>query len=334
MASTYCNIPGVTDVASPLSVTVNGGHDASTTVAIIETTSHSLDVGDAITIDMGTVASHGQVFTGYVKAIEKTVPSNTYVITANDKLVRALDYFIVSSTPETPLSYKNIAAETLVGNLLSMAGLTNYDPGTTSFTFGVNNAFEINQVSVYDYCRNISDLLTWHLWCDENGVVHFKNRKPFAMEGSEPQVDWVNDTAIATYTWADTNLLDGLNHRDDQGLRNRIVVYGANDIYAEASDDSIYSYHWKTAVLVARDLIDTQTAADNTASYNLHLLNHLDYFLNVTVLGDWHLLGHRTINVTSSALGLTGTQQYYIYSFEHKLSGAGYTTSMDLRRLL
>lgn len=329
MANLYCSVTGLTSI---ISVTVSTSHAASTAVAIIETTQNYLAIADFIEISMGYVGSYAKIFSGWVKSVEYNVPNKVYTVTANDSLVQALDYFIVSSNPETPLSYKNIVAETLVENLMTLCGLTSFDHDDTFFTFGINNAFEINQVSVYDYCNTICNLLTWHLWCDKNGVVHFKNRKPYVMLDQWPeneQPGWATDTPIA-YTWSDNKTMNIQHHYDEKNLRNRVVVYGTMNIFAEAKDESSPYFHYKTACLGAGELIDSQAFAQDTANYNLALFNRLTESIQATVEGDPTLLARSVVTVNSTKLGIN--QTYYIYNAEHSISSGGYTTSLELRR--
>lgn len=324
----YVSITGLTNI---LDVNVSLSHSSGPTTATATAISCNLNLGDRIYIDLGYTDSHTQIFQGYVKSIQYNVPEQVYQVTAYDDLIRAADNFIVSTNPTSPLSYRNILDSTLVGNLLTLSGLTNQSLNSSSFTFGINNSFEINQVSAFDFCRTVTDLLTYHLWCDQNGVIHMQNRKPFVMIDSEPQIGWVNDTAIDTYTWSDELLTTEATYQvDERNLRNRVVVYGAEGIFAEAKDDDTLYYKWKTALLGAPTMIDSQTVAQNTADYNLHLFNKITEKISATVIGDNVLLPYRTINVNSTKLGIDN-RQFYIYGAEHRLSAGGYIVSLDLR---
>lgn len=322
----YLSSNPTTKIENLLSVTVNGSHASSTTVAVIESSDCPFALGNYIKIDLGYDTSHGQIFTGYVTSIEYKVPENTYTITANDDLVRALYYFVVAANPNNLLTYSNISAENLVSNLLGLASLTDTHLHSTGFTFGVNNSFTVNQVSVYDYCRTITDLLALNLWCDEFGVIH--------LEAIEPYVS--GDPAVIAYTWDDTTkTLDFTFHEDEKNLRNRVVVYGANGISAEAIDSDSPYFHWKTAILVATDLLDTQEMVDQTANYNLTLFNRLTKTASGTVVGDYTILPHRyiTVNMHNPPTGdLDYNGKYYIYSVEHRMDSGGYITSMELRK--
>jgi hypothetical protein len=327
--SLYCNITGVSSIYV-LQVSVSSTHGASSAVASFETIGLYHTLGQHITIDLGYSTSHRQLFTGYVKSIEHSVPDGTYTITANDDLVRAADFFIVSSNPAAPLTYINITGEALVRAILELSGLSSFSLGTTYFTFGVSNEFEVQQVSSFDFAKGIASLLTWEIWCDENGVINFKNRKPFVMSGSEPQPDWVNDSDIA-YTWDDnTKVLQATYSKDENNLRNKVVVYGYNGLYASAEDGGTPYFKWKTAVLADAGLIDTISVAQDTADYNLHLLNRITETISATVIGDSTLMPFRTIHVDSDFLGEHAS--YYIFSAEHSMDRSGYTTKLELKK--
>lgn len=330
MTKLYCSITSLSNI---LSVTVNASHSASTTVASIETKNNSLNLGDYLEIDLGYTTNHSKIFSGYVKSVEYNVPNNIYTVTANDSLVKALDYYIVSSNPDSPLTYNNKSAESLVESLMALCGLTNFAYDETSFIFGVNNPFEINQVSVYDYTRTICDLLTWHVWCDEDNLVHFKNRKPHVMIDAPPenlQVGWSVDVPIV-YTWLDSKTIDIQHHYDEKDLRNRVVIYGTSGIYAEAKNESSPYFHYKTAVLGAGDLIDDQSMAQETADYNLLLFDRITESVRATVIGDPILKTRRTVKVNSTKLSISD-EDFYIYGAEHNWSQSGYTTSLELRK--
>src|SRR3989304_3967798 len=151
-----------TGIIDPISATVSMSHSGSVTNAIVNCRDHSLGIGDSIDIDLGFTDNHDRIFRGYVKQLEKKVPDNTYIVTANDVLVRALDFFIVSTNPDAPFTRNNISAEDLVEDVLALAGLTNYVGQNSSFTFATQAPAEVNLVSSYDYCKAIADLLAYH----------------------------------------------------------------------------------------------------------------------------------------------------------------------------
>lgn len=328
MAPVYKSITGLAG-NEIMSVSISQSHNSPIAIATIESRVLNHSLGDHIHIDIGYVGSHKQMFQGYIKSIEHSIPDNTYTISANNDLIRAQDDFIVSANPEEPLTYQNITGETLVTTLMALAGLTDVVHDDTSFTFGVSNAFEVNQVSVYDFCKSVADLLTYAIWCDENGQIHFENRKPFLMTGSEPQPGWTDDVAIA-YVWSDTKTLNITKTEDESDLRNRVVVYGSTGVQAEAQDAGSPYFHYKTAVLADAGMIEDNAMAQDIADYNLHLFNKITSSVSATVTGDVSLLPFTAVHVESTKMAIN--EDYYIYSTTHTINRSGYLTQLELRK--
>ena len=342
MPKPYMSATGITN---PLTITLNTSHSASVSIATIECTSYSLEIGDYIAISLGYDGSGTKVFEGYVKSTSKKVPEQTYSITAEDVLVRAVDYFLVSTNPDNPFTRHNISAEDLVGDLLAEASLTDYDYDSTSFTFATKQNLEVNLVSAYDYCKMIADLLTWHLYADEDGTVHFINRKPHVMVAGSPEDDQPHfqaDPVGHNNKILDNTTILTLNHtKSEKDLRNRIVVYGTEGVYASSSRSDSYDPdvrdfvnvlpggYYKSAAL-ATYIIDDNDMADKTADYNLKLLNRLSVELSAVVIGDPDLLARRVVHIHEPFLDID--DDYYIFSAEHNISNAGYTTNLLMRK--
>lgn len=319
MADTlYASIAGVSGI---LSISVTTSHSAQSSIAIIEAAETTLDIGDSISINLGYTTDHGKIFQGYVKNIEYKEPSLTFTITASDVLVRAMDYFIASADPETPFTRQNIAAEDLVGDILSLAGLDNYEGENSAFTLALSNPLEVNLTTAYDYCRFIADIIAFHLYADEDGVVHFLDRRFFPMPG---------DTAIGTVNKVIS--ISAKYTESDRDLRNRVVVYGAGGIFAEAQAESPYlpDGFFKSVVVSAPQVFDTQEMADQSAEYNLELLNRLTTSASVVMEGNYRYIARKTANLSFTEIGITG--EWYIFSAEHSFNSNGYTVSMELRK--
>jgi hypothetical protein len=330
MDSLYASVTGVTN---PLNITVSESHSSSTSTAIIECLSHSLNIGDYISVDLGYVTNHAIIFRGYVKEIDRAVPQNTYNIIAHDVMIRAVDFFVASTNPDQPFSRNDIKAETLVRDVLELAGLTDYDYDATNFTLAINTVAEVNLVSAYDYCNGIAELLAWHLYADKNGQVHFVDRKPYVVGG---------DTSV--YTVDSNNLYNiiSFTHKlSERDLRNRVVVYGSTGIYAEAKQATSYnpltsSYEqilptgfYKTAV-AASPLINQTSLAQQAADYNLDLYNRLGSNISLSILGSHSVEARTVITVDESITGISG--DYYVYLVEHTWGADGYIVNMDLRK--
>lgn len=312
----------VTNTSNVLSISINQAHNSPSTTAIINAESTSLNVGDEVNISMGYEGTSLPIFTGYVKIIEKAVPDNTYTITCNDKLIRAIDYFIASNTPDEKYTRQNVSAEDLVGDMLNLAGITggDYDHGTTYFTFGITRPVEVNLVSSYDMSKQVADILAWHLWCDNEGIIHFRDRKPYVMDG---------DTSQKTIT---VNELTHITHRkSDRDLRNRVVVYGAEGINAHAEAESPYlPTGFRKSVVVASPWIDDQSMAQNAADWNLTKLNRLTEEISIEIIGDSSIHARHVLTVVDSYTNTSG--DWYVFTCEHRWGDAGYTTTMELRK--
>lgn len=339
MSTTRILAATVTNTSNLQSITINQSHDSSCAVATISAINTNLDVGDYVQISMGYSTGTTNVFNGYVKSIEKTTPDGTYTISAHDVLTRAVDFFIVSTNPETGFVYRNITAHALIQTVLQMAGLSSFDFDNTYFTFGIENDVEVNLVSSYDYSRMIADIIAWNVWADKSGTIKLKNRKPYPMDGLSGQPGDVADTSVATIT--DSSIFDvnyGFNERD---LRNKIVVYGNGDLYADASSATSYDPATDTyrailpagyykSVVLASPLIDNQSFAQDACNYNLAKLNKLTYEVPITIEGNASLQARQVVTVNSTKASISG--DWYIYQLEHTISKQGFLTSMVLRK--
>jgi len=309
-----------TNTSNIQSINVVGSHGMQNSTATIEATTTSLNLGDTVTVDVGYSDDHEVVFTGLVKGIQKSEQPIQYTITAIDTLIRAMDYFIVSSNPESPFTRQNITAENLIGDVLALSGLTNYSGASSYFTLAINNPVEINLTSSYDYCKFITDLLAWHLYSDINGKVWFIDRKPYVMGG---------DSSYKTITLP--SILSANYAQDANNLRNRVVMYGAEGITAEASAASPYlpAGFYKSAVVSAQ-IIDSQTYADQCVAYNLNLYNRLTRVVSLSVQGDSSLMPRKVLTLSTGMAELD--YDWYIYGASHSVNSGGFTTDLELRR--
>jgi len=310
----------VTDSSNIISVQIADSHSSQVSNAVLTCESTGLDVGDSISVDLGYVSSHDTLFTGYVKSVERKEPTRLYTISASNVLVRAMDYFIVSADQDNPFSRSNIKAEHLVRDVLELAGITNFTYDATLFTFAIHNPLEVNITSAYDYSKFVASLLAWHLYGDKDGLVHFVDRKPYVMPG---------DSSIGTLD--NSNIVDISYSLSEKDLRNRIVVYGAGDISAEAKASSPYlpAGFYKSVLVAAPDIIDTQWMADLSASYNLTAFNRPTKRVTCSVIGSSSYEARQVYTIDKADIGATG--DWYVYGITHDWNRAGYMTSMELR---
>jgi hypothetical protein len=324
------------------SVSVNESHSSPVTVVTLNCRDHDIKVGDLVTITFGYSTNYAQIFRGYVRQIEKKIPEGSYTITLHDFMCRAVDFFIAPDNPNQPFKRRNILAEILVRDVLALAGLTDYTYDPTYFTLAINVDAEVKLISAYDYCKSIADLVTWTLWADQTGKIHFENRKPYVMTGDSGQVGDDIDERIITpdFIITDSIILGLETIKDESNLRNKVTVYGDKESSASRSSSTSFdpedgmmkqilpSGFYKTAV-IASSLIP-QNLCDDIAEYNLRLYNRLSYGLSLTVEGLPDLHAREIIRVNSTTSGIN--MNFYIYGLEHNFGNGGFTTKMVLRR--
>lgn len=312
----------VTGCSNLISVSIQDSHTAPTATAQIIAETCSLDIGDSVTVTMGYTGDTFTAFTGFVKEIEVKEPEKYYTITAANVMIRAVDYFIAAEDPNNPYSWSNISAEDLIQSILELSGLSSFDMEATSFTFAVYNPVEVNLTPAFDYARFLADIIAFNLYADNSGTVHLVNRRPYPVGG---------DTSVATFNSDNTITANyAINDRD---LRNKIIVYGSGDIKATASAVSPYlpSGYYRTAVVAAPGVIDTQSMASQSASYNLALLNKLTYKVALSAEGTTGIIPRTCVTVDLPNQGLND-ELFYVYSVEHSFSNAGFLTNLDLRK--
>lgn len=312
-------VKNVTGTTNPISISINDSHDNAVAIATIKAEDTTLNIGDAITVQIG-YGSLVKKFSGFVKRIERSVPDDTYVIVAHNALVRAVDYYLASANPNTPFKRFQIQAEDLIRDLLLQAGLTNYSGDTSNFTYAWTIPVEFNLVGVYDACKQLADMLAWHIYADENGQIHFLDRKPYVMAG---------DTPVKTVS--DATIISASETTSDDELRNRIIVYGGNGVYSEAKASSPYlpAGYYKTTVLSAW-FVDRQDSADKATSFNLTKWNRLRKSLSLSIEGDTDLSARDVITVQQTDLGINS--DWYIYQMEHNVSSSGYVCNIEARQ--
>lgn len=315
---------GMTDIRD---VTITESMAQASVTAEIICISHSLDIGDEVTLDFGYVDEHEVFITdGVVKEITWRRPEHNYLITVHDQLVKAADYFIVSDDPDAPLEVSNIEASALVGVLLNLAGITNYSGDSTIFTYAVHQPNKINLVTAWQMIETVSRVCGCITYCQSDGQVRFTNRKPYIMGG---------DTTEHEFTVGASGDIESISYlRSDEWLRNRIVVYGLNSagVFANASAASPFlpGGFFKTLV-VAHELIDTVEEAQRTADINLEMFNRLTETVSLSCIGIPSIHSRDIVEVTESFTGLAN-DQFVVFGTQHHLGAEGYSMSLTLTR--
>jgi len=323
----YQSITGCTGV---LSADINESHGSSAATASVTCRTSTLSIGDAISFDIGYTDDHAVIFSGFVKQIERQVPENTYTITAQDAMVRALDYFIAPDNPDEAFVRTNISSEALVGEVLALAGITNYSYQTTYYTLAVNGTeAKVSLIGCYDYCKSIADLIAWNLWADRDGTIQFRNRKPYVMTGDSQQPGDIADTSILTLTVA---TMEDIVHRvSEEDLRNRVVVWGGGEgsNYTASAVSPYLPAGFYKSILFSNAIIGNTEMAQKTADYNLALYNRLTTRASITALGDTTLQARTVITVVEATTGIN--QDAYVYGCQHRIDSSGYICSLELR---
>jgi hypothetical protein len=312
-----------TNTSNIISVSYSDSHVAPTSQATVVAESTSLDIGDSVTIFIGYEGDTFKALTGFVKNVEYKEPERLYTISAANVMIRAVDFFIASSDPENPFSRQNITAEDLIQDVLELSGLTSFSMESTSFTFAINNPVEVNLTGAYDYAKFLANIIAYTLYADNDGTVRLIDRRPYPV-GAEP-----ND-----YTWNDSTVyfIETSYEKSDHDIRNKIIVYGTGDIHAEASATSPYlpTDFYRTVVVAAPGVIDSQSMAEQAADYNLELLNRLTQKVNLVMAGITGVVPRTIAEITVPGIGVSG--DWYVYSVSHDWSKAGYTTSVECRK--
>lgn len=311
-----------TDTQNIESIQFSDSHVAPTSTAVVTALSTTLSIGDSAEVSLGYQGDTFGVITGFVKAIEHKEAERKYTITIANVMVRAIDFFIAASDPEEPFSRQNITAEDLIQDVLELSGLNDFDMESTSFTFAINNPVEVNLTSAYDYAHFLANIIAYTLYADNDGTVHLINRRPYPEVGE-----------AADYTFNDpTEMITVSYNKSDRDLRNKVIVYGSAGIHAEASEASPYLPvdFYKTVVVAAPGVIDSQQMAEQSAEYNLELLNRLTESVELTIIGQTGIIPRTIAEIDVDDLNLDG--KWYIYAVEHMWSKAGYLTTLELRR--
>jgi hypothetical protein len=316
----YHNIAGVTSLKS---ITVTESYNAAMSTAAIDCESTTLNLGDSITFNAGFSGTYGKMFTGYVRKIEQTLPEYRTMIICEDELAKATDYFMASDDPEHPFEKKNILTENLIHDILEQAQITNYAYSVPlSVTWGTGSkGVQFNLTTAYMAARTIADALAWSIYADRNGQVHLADVKPY----------WTSEGIDFTWTLATGNIIGISHERSTENLRNRVVVYGVTGVQAQASASSAYlpAGFYKTSV-IASQIIDNNTLAQQTADLNLTRFNRLTEKLLVEIEGDYLVEPRKFATVTETYTNTSGN--WFIYQVESRFDSSGFKQRVVLTK--
>lgn len=311
---------GGNSVTDLLSCSVAEGFNQATSRFEMEMrTLPSCDVNSDVSITFGFTGSTALVFTGKIDNIEKDNPPGVIRVTGRDALKRAQEHLLVPSAAQEPaFSRTNISAEALVQALLAECGLTNYGSDASGFTFFEP---EFSLEFVYGAIEQICGIIQWHCYADTSGKVWFKDIQP------EP-----SGASSKTFNSGVGGNLTLIRYRkSDSDLRNKVIVFGKDEIQASASASSPYvpSGYYKTAV-VASPLIDTQAMADGAATYNLAAWNKLLEAVEGEAEGDPTVHARQTVTVTETWTGIN--ENWFVHNCTHRFGPNNYVMDLTLTK--
>jgi hypothetical protein len=313
----------ITAVDNVKSIRIIESYNTPVSQLVIEGDDTTLSLGDSFSAQIGYSGDSGKVFEGYVRDISYSSLERSTTVVCEDILSKAVDYYIAADDPENPFSRENVSTGTLVGDILNEAGISSISTNLPlSVTWATNGPLEINLITAWAAAKSIVDMMAWHLYADRNGTVHLVDRKPYIMAG---------DTADYTWTTSSHNLVAFDYNKSTENLRNKVVVYGKNNISRSASASSPYlpAGFYKTAV-IATPFLDTGGNCQKAADFNLELFNRLTESVNVSIEGDWEVTAREIANVTESYTGISG--DWFIYRIEHIIDNSGFVQNMTLTR--
>jgi hypothetical protein len=309
----YHDVPNCTDV---IAIRITEAFNSSMSQATITCYDTTLELGDAINFKIGYAGDNGKIFQGFVRNINKTLPAANTIITCEDELSKAVDYYMASNNPEAPFERSEILTEDLVEDILNEAQITSYAHSVPlSVTWGTHGtSVKFNLTSAWQAAKQIVDALAWHLYCDRNGTVHLTGTHPY-IEGGE----------VSSFTWNDASKnITMINYgKSAEELRNRVVVYGNGDVTANASAVSPYlpAGFYKTSV-VGTPIITSNEQAQQVADLNLTRFNRLTESLSLSVEGDYRITPRLWATITNTYLATSG--MWFIYQVEHAFDSGGY----------
>lgn len=302
---------------------VNNYRDAVGRATLETRTLGGLGVGDSVEITMGYVGDTAKLFKGNAKSIRAANLPGLYTLECQDVLWQAQEFWFVPADLDNPWSRSNIAAEDLVQDILAEAQLTDYaadySPG---FTFATGETpVEIKLQSAWDVIGWICEITGAHVYADINGQVHYTNIDP---------VPGVSTHTLTT--GAAGQIIFSDYTKSDDNARNKVVVFGAPGIKAEASAApngyTLPANFYKTAI-ISHGMIDTQQMAQDCADLNLTALNRLTESVRCDIEGDPGVECRDTVTVTEAFTGVSG--DWFVLEARHAMQDA-YKTQLTLTR--
>jgi hypothetical protein len=336
----YASVTGISGINT---VNINTSYSNSSGVAVVTCDICTLKLNDMVTIDVGYSDNHQVLFSGRVKDINRSRSDMLITVTIKDKLIDAADYFMVADDPEEPFSRQNMKAEDLVGDLLALAGITDYVGDVPlEFIYGVTVPAEFNLISALDAANQVANILAWHIYC-EGTTVYFQDIKPYYRSAADKLEEYGHSAPADVISHVFSNdgshtdigtkkILKSIEHQmSDENIRNKVTVYGRENLHVSASAPSEYlpAGFYKTAV-IASPLIDTTEMADGAARFNLKLYNRLTESCQIEIEGDPDVKARQFVDVFDTFTATSG--HWFVNACTHTIGPDGYSAKLVLTK--
>lgn len=270
-------------------------------------------LGKEVVCSLTNESNTREIFTGYVEDVNHSRFPEVFEVSCGNILLKARNHWIIQDNIESFWERSNIAAYTLIHDLLAEAGITDYSGDVLGFTFGTSSPVQFNLLAVMDAIDQINNILATTIY----------------MDGSTVRWAQIFPTPSGSPVLTLTEFINISKTVQTRNLRNKVVVFGKDGIHAEASVSSPYLPDgFYQSAIVSSELIDSQSMADASVDYNLELYNKLGQELRIDIEGNPSLKVMDTVHVTHAPLGLD--EDWFVYSVAHNY-GEVFTTTAMLR---
>jgi hypothetical protein len=289
-----------------------------------------LDVGDSVGANIITPSGNTRMFSGTIKSVVRRRPDGSWEFTCEDVLAKAIEYWFTPSDLDVGWTRRNINHLDLTKDILKEATIPNLDviddwtpTGYPTFQFAVGpEPVKITVASAWDTIGWICAITGMHVYADVSSKVHMTRiwDEPGPIVHAYMSTGNAGNMKTLEYT------------RSDENLRNKVVVYGRDNLYKVASGSSPYvpAGFWKTAI-VSSTMIEGDAMAQEVADINLLRMNKLTEACIVDCIGNTSLDCRQTVNITDPKIGVSGN--WFVSQIQHKVDpNSGYTCRLTCNK--
>ena len=273
-----------------------------------------LAFGQRVEVSLGYNGLTRRRFTGFVEDDGRKAWPHSRTITAAGYMRWA------ERRTAAALSWSSAAAQTIVGALLSSAGVPFADVGGDNTTLGTVEAVTLGKRDPYISLIEEIDapwLCRTFDWLPDGTV-----RRMQVTELPTAAAKW-------TYTYPG-NVLSLDNPATVKTVKNRVEVQGAGDVEAYRRSDSPYVDPDHDAIHeVSSDLIETTTAAAAVALLTMPTVNRITREVTIRVAGNPLLDPGDTINLDAPTVGVND-ENLWLAEIDDQFSDAGYFSQLVL----